>query len=161
MENYITYHKIINLLQQAQQQSPRLNSFGHGDIVYFSETMSGTTATYPYLFVTPLGITYDESTTTYQCSLIFADIVNTELTNLLSQIKRGFLDDKIDLLLPSTASPFFERMNDHVGGVVLDCSFIVFEDINACEQYPSPTPSVTPTLTPTTTLTPTPTPSST
>jgi hypothetical protein len=137
--------------------------------------MSGTTATYPYLFVTPLGITYDESTTTYQCSLIFADIVNTELSNeidvvsdmslearnLLSQIKRGFLDDKIDLLLPSTASPFFERMNDHVGGVVLDCSFIVFEDINACEQYPSPTPSVTPTYTPTTTPTLTPTPSST
>jgi hypothetical protein len=153
MENYITYHKIINLLQQAQQQSPRLQSFGHGDIVYFSETMSGTTATYPYLFVTPLGITYDESTTTYQCSLIFADIVNTELSNeidvvsdmslearnLLSQIKRGFLDDKIDLSLPSTASPFFERMNDHVGGVVLDCSFIVFEDINACEQYPTTT----------------------
>ena len=177
MENYITYHKIINLLQQAQQQSPRLNSFGHGDIVYFSETMSGTTATYPYLFVTPLGISYDESTTTYQCSLIFADIVNTELSNeidvvsdmslearnLLSQIKRGFLDDKIDILLPSTASPFFERMNDHVGGVVLDVSFIVFEDINACDEYPSPTttPSVTPTLTPTSSVTPTTTPTTT
>jgi hypothetical protein len=38
---------------------------------------------------------------------------------------------------------------------------IIFEDLNACDYYPTPTPSVTaqPTLTPTQTMTPTQTPS--
>jgi hypothetical protein len=156
MKTYTTYHKIIDLLKQAQQQSPRMNSFGQGDIVYFADSMSGNTIQYPLMFATPLAMTYDENTTTYQMSIIFADIVHTDLSNeidvvsdmelearsLLSQIKRGFLQDDIDITLPATSTPFFERFNDHVGGVVLDVALIVFEDINACEPYP-PCPDVT------------------
>jgi hypothetical protein len=54
-----------------------------------------------------------------------------------------------------------ERMGDHVAGVALDVSLVVFEDINACDYYLSPTPSVTATQTPTPTptITPTVTPS--
>ena len=187
MEEYITYHKIINFMEQVQQASPRLKSFGHGDIVYFSENTSGTTTIYPYMFVTPIQVSYDENITTYQLNILFADIVNTDLSNeidvvsdmslearnMLSQIRRGFLFDELDVLLPATATPFMERFNDHVGGVSLDMTITVFEDINACEMYatPNPTPTVTPTptststptptstSTPTPTLTPTPTPS--
>lgn len=150
MENYTTFHKVINLLKSVQQASPRMNSFGYGDIVYFTETTSGTTTQYPLMFVTPIAMSYDESTTTYQMSVIFADIVNTDMSNeidvvsdmelearnLLSQIKRGSLINQIDTDLPATSSPFFERFNDHVGGVVLDVSLVVFEDINACDPYP-------------------------
>lgn len=167
MEEYITFHKLLTYIEQYQQQSPRLNSFGYGDIVYFANN-SGTTTTYPFLFVTPISVTYDENTTTYDVQLIFSDIVNTELTNekdvvsdmalearqFISEIKRGFLDDKIDIVLPTQASTFFERFNDHVGGVVLDAQLIVFEDINACVEYPTPTPTGTPQPTPTPTITP-------
>jgi hypothetical protein len=45
-------------------------------------------------------------------------------------------------------------MNDFVGGVALDCNFVVFTDINACDYY-EPEPSPTSTITPTPTLTPT------
>ena len=155
MEKYITYHKIIDLLKSQQQQSPRMRSFAQGDIVYFSDSMSGNTIQYPLMFVTPLAMSYEENTTVYQLSIIFADIVHTDLSNeidvvsdmelearsLLSQIKRGFLKNKIDCILPATSTPFFERFDDHVGGVVLDVALIVFEDMNACAQYPTPTPT--------------------
>jgi hypothetical protein len=177
MIKYVTYHKIIDLLESVQQASPRMKSFAQGDIVYFADSMSGNTIQYPLMFATPLAMSYDENTTTYQMSIIFADIVHTDLSNevdvvtdmelearsLLSQIKRGTLIDKVDCILPASSTPFFERFNDHVGGVVLDVSLIVFEDINACDPYPSPTvspsPSVTPTITPSPTPTPTVTPS--
>ena len=178
MIKYVTYHKIIDLLESVQQASPRMKSFAQGDIVYFADSMSGNTIQYPLMFATPLAMSYDENTTTYQMSIIFADIVHTDLSNevdvvtdmelearsLLSQIKRGTLIDKVDCILPASSTPFFERFNDHVGGVVLDVSLIVFEDINACEPYPSPsvavspTPSASVTPTPTITSSPTPTP---
>jgi hypothetical protein len=120
-----------------------------------------------------LSIQYDENTTTYQVSAIFADRLNEDLTNekdcvsdmslcardLLSQIKRGDLFDYFETILPAQAQPFMERFNDNVAGVALDLNIQVFEDINACVQYPTPTPSQTPdqptpSVTPTSTVTP-------
>lgn len=153
MEQYIDFHKVLTYLKQYQQSSARLKSFGYGDIVYFCND-SGTTTNYPFLFVTPQSITYDENTTTYQLQVIFGDIVNTSLSNekdvvsdmslearrFLSEIKRGFLDEKMDVQLPVLSQTFFERFNDHIGGIVLDVPIVVFEDINACDYYPVPTP---------------------
>jgi hypothetical protein len=157
MEYYISYHRIIDLFRQYQEQSPRLNSFGHGDIIYFSENFSGTTNVYPYLFVTPVLITYNENTTQYQFSLIFADIVNTDLSNeidvitdmsieaknLMAQIRRGDLQDFLDCTIPAQATTFLERFNDHVGGVELTLVVEVFDDINACVMYPETTTTTT------------------
>jgi len=167
MEQYVTFHKIIDYIKSYQQSSARMRTFGFGDIVYFSTTTSGTTQ-YPLLFVTPQVITYDENITTYNVSILFGDIVNSDMTNeidvvsdmsleakrFISQIKRGFLMDDIDCDLPATAQPFLERFNDHIGGVALDLNIVVFEDINACDFYPTPTASETPTPTPTITQTP-------
>jgi len=169
MNEYISFHKILDLIKQYQQSSARLHDFGYGDIVYFMND-SGTTTNYPFLFVTPQLISYDENITTYSLQLIFADIVNTDLSNeadvvsdmslearrFLSEIRRGFLFDDFDCSLPASATPFFERFNDHVGGVVLDVDITIFEDINACDFYPSPTATGTATPTPTPTFTPTP-----
>lgn len=152
---YITYHKIIDFLQSVQEASPRLKSFGHGDIVYFSQTITGGTAVYPYMFVTPIQVLYDENVTTYQINVIFADIVNTDLSNeidvvsdmslearnLLSQIWRGSLfNDIASVQLPANATPFLERFNDHTGGVSLDLNITVMEDMNACYEYPNSAP---------------------
>ena len=148
MEQLTTFNKILKYIQQYQQQSPRMKSFGYGDIVYFATTNSGTTE-FPLVFVTPVGITYDENITTYNLSMIFGDIVNTDMSNeadvvsdmsleakrFISEIKRGFLEDKIDVELPTLAQPFFERFNDHIGGVVLDVNIIVNEYLDACLIY--------------------------
>lgn len=151
MEEYISFHKILDFIKQYQVQSARLNDFGYGDIVYFVND-SGTTTNYPFLFVTPINISYAENTTTYSLQLIFSDIVNTDMSNekdvvsdmslearrFISEIRRGFLQDKLDITMPVQAQTFFERFNDHVGGVVLNTDIVVFEDINACDYYVSP-----------------------
>jgi len=186
MEEYVSFHKVLDLLQQFQENNPRLNSFGYGNLVDFGKNVSGTTVVYPFLFIVPLSIQFDENTTTYQLTAIFADRLNETLDNekdcvsdmslcardLLSQIKRGDLYDYFETILPAQAQPFMERFNDNVAGVALDLFIQIFEDINACVQYPTPTPSQTPdqptptntstpTVTPTNTATPTVTPSNT
>ena len=187
MEEYVSYHKIIQLFQdyQISQQGIGLNSFGHGNVVMFGMTESGMTPTYPFLFVTPQNISYDENIITYTMQLIFADRINDDMSNeidvisdmdiqarrFMSYIRRGMNQDPplwnyMDCNLPLTGLPFLERFNDYVGGVTIDMEVIIRTDINACDYYdfsPSPTPSITPTntptptITPTTTLTPTPT----
>jgi len=181
MNEYVTYHIILDLIQEFQEQSPILNSFGYGNLVDFSRTISGQTVQYPYLFVVPQSIQYFENTTEYQVTLIFADILDTTLDNekdavsdmslqarrFLSYVKRGIttfpdLYNNLDLQLPVQAIPFQERFGDHVAGVAMDTTLVVFEDINACDYYEevTPTPTVTPTstVTPTVTATLTPTP---
>lgn len=152
MEQYITYHKFLKLLQSYQLSTPRLNTFGYGNVVDFGSNVSGTTAVYPIMFVVPQAFIYDENTTTYQASIIFADRLNETLDNevdaisdmslaareLISVIKRGFLQNYMDLALPANAQPFKERFNDNVAGVALDLQAIVYEDINACPQYSIP-----------------------
>jgi hypothetical protein len=184
MEEYVSIHKIVSLIKQYQQSQIGigLNSFGFGNIVEFGNTNNtGMTPTYPFVFVTPQNISYEENIVTYNMSLIFADRINDDLSNevdvvsdmdiqarrFMSFIKRGMnqtpdLYEKMDIVLPTNAVPFQERFNDFVGGVALDCNFVVFTDINACDYYepePEPTPSNTPSTTPTNTPTPTVTPS--
>jgi len=168
MELYLTYHKVLDKLEQFQQNYCCLNSFGYGNLVDFGKNVSGQTVTYPYLFVVPLSVSYDQNTTTYQLSAIFADRLNESLDNekdavsdmslaarqLLSEIWRGNLQEYFDAPLPVNGQPFMERFNDYVAGVALDLNLVVMEDINACEQWIVVTPSVTPSVTPTHTSTP-------
>lgn len=182
MEEYVSYHKIIQLFQdyQVSQQGIGLNSFGHGNIVMFGMTESGMTPTYPFMFVTPQNISYDENIITYTLQLIFADRINDDMSNeidvisdmdiqarrFMSYIRRGMnqtppLWNYMDCNLPLTGLPFLERFNDYCGGITIDMEVIIRTDINACDYYepqPSPTPSNTPTNTPTPTITPTITP---
>jgi hypothetical protein len=180
MEQYVTYHKIIKLLElfQQSQENIGLNSFGHGNLVDFGMTQSGMTPVYPFMFVSPQSVSQDENITTYTLQILFGDRINFDMSNeidvisnmsiqakrFISYIKRGFnqnpdLYSRMDCNLPITAIPFLERFDDYVGGIAVDIEIIVFEDINACDYYelnPSPTPSVTPTntVTPTPTQTP-------
>ena len=180
MNEYVSFHTVLDLIEQFQQESPILNSYGYGNLVDFSRTISGDTQNtpvkYPYLFAVPMTVEYSENTTIYQVSLIFTDIINTDYSNekdiisdmslqarrFLSYVKRGIetfpdLYNNLDIELPVQAIPFMERMGDHVAGVAMDVNLIVFEDINACDYYPTPTPTVTTTSTPTPTNTTTPT----
>lgn len=179
MNHYISYHKIIDLIQDYQNSVPTVNGFGYGNFVNFGNMVSGGTVQFPYIFVVPESIQSDENTTTYFLQIIFADRVNDDLSNekdvvsdmslesrrFISSIKRGmntfeYMYDNLDIEVPVFGQPFFERFNTHVGGIVLSTQIVVFEDINACNYYETgttPTPSVTPTKTPTNTPTTTPT----
>ena len=177
MNEYITFHKILDLLQNYVDGSPIMNTFGYGNLVDFGKNISGTTTpNYPFLFAVPQQIIYDENTTTYQLTLIFADILNTDVSNekdcvsdmslqarrFLSAIKWGsktypYMYDNMDCIIPAQAIPFFERMNDHIAGVALDTNIVIFEDLNACDYYITPTPNPSTSPTPTPTITPSPT----
>jgi hypothetical protein len=184
-DQYTTFSKVLYYLESFQQQSPILNTFAYGNLVDFGQQhISGGTVHYPFMFAVPQSIQYDDNITTYQFSLIFADILNWDLTNekdcvsdmslearrFLSYLKRGIstfpeLYDNMDVVLPANAIPFFERFGDHVAGVAMDVQLQVFEDLNACDYYetpqPTPTNTTTPTNTPTNTSTPTVTPTNT
>ncbi len=178
MEEYVSYHKLIKLLEdyQTSQEGIGLNSFGHGNLVMFGMTDSGMTPTYPLMFVTPTQVVYDENIITYTLDVLFADRLNSDMSNeidvisdmdiqarrFMSYIKRGMnqtpnLYDKMDFNFSQNCIPFIERFNDYVGGVSVSFDLILFTDINACDYYVpvSPTPSVTPTNTQTPTPTPT------
>jgi hypothetical protein len=182
MNEYVSLQKIITLFEEYQQSQfgIGLNGFGYGNIIDFGLNLTGGTQTlYPFMFITPINVSYDENITTYTISIIFADRINDDKFNLvdvqsdmsiqakrfISWIKRGMnqnpnLYDNMEINLPVTGIPFMERFNDYVGGIAIDAEVVVFEDINACDYYIPPTPSVTPTstITPTPTTTPTTTP---
>lgn len=178
MNTYTTFHKLMDYLQMFQEQSPIMNTFGYGNLVDFGKNISGSTVQYPFLFVVPQAIEYQDNMTVYNCTMIFADILNWDLSNeldcvsdmslqarrFLSYVKLGLhtfpeLYDNIDINMPVQALPFFERFGDHVAGVAMEVPLIVYEDINACNYYeditPTPTPTVTATVTPTPSITPT------
>ena len=98
MNQFVTFHDILNILENFQEQSPILNSFGYGNLVDFGRTNSGETQNqtveYPYLFVVPQSIQYDENTTTYQLTLIFADILNTDMANQKDCVSNMSLEAK-------------------------------------------------------------------
>lgn len=180
MNQYTTFHKVLDYLQLFQTQSPIMNTFAYGNLVDFGQIhISGGTVEYPFMFVVPQSIQYDDNITTYNLTLIFADILNWDLSNekdavsdmglqarrFLSYVKRGLhtfpeLYDNLDVNLPVQAIPFFERFGDHVAGVAMEVPLMVYEDLNACDYYDeTPTPTVTSSPTPTPTITPTVTPS--
>ena len=156
MEQYVSYHKIIQNLEYYQQSQVGvgLNSFGHGNIYEFSMNASGGTAVYPLMFVSPQNVSYDMNTTTYTVQILFADRINDDMSNqvdvvsdmsiqakrFISYIVRGMnqtpnLYDKMDTTLPIVGLPYLERFNDYVGGISIDIPIVVFEYIDACDYY--------------------------
>jgi len=165
MEQYVSYHKIIQNLEfyQQSQAGIGLNSFGHGNIYEFSMNASGGTAVYPLMFISPQNVSYDLNTTTYTLQILFADRINDDMSNqidvlsdmsiqskrFISYIQRGMnqdppLFDIMDNTMPVTGIPFLERFNDYVGGISMDINITIFEYIDACDYYDTiiPTTSV-------------------
>ena len=180
MNEYTTFHKVLDYLQYFQEQSPMLNTFGYGNLVDFGKNVSGSSVNYPFLFVVPQAIEYQENMTVYSVTMIFADILNWDLSNekdcvsdmsweakrFLSYLKNGqntlpTLYNNIDVNMPVQAIPFFERFGDHVAGVAMEVPLIVYDTLDACDYYPTPTPSSTASVTPTPTITPSITPTNT
>ena len=88
MEEYVSYHKLIQLFKnyQISQEGIGLNSFGHGNLVMFGMTDSGMTPTYPFMFVTPQQVIYDENIVTYTLDVLFTDRLNDDMSNEIDVI---------------------------------------------------------------------------
>ena len=168
---------MLDYLQYFQEQAPMLNTFGYGNLVDFGKNISGSSVNYPFLFVVPQAIEYQENMTIYSVTMIFADILNWDLSNekdcvsdmsmeakrFLAYLKFGLntspiLFDNLDVNMPVQAIPFFERFGDHVAGVAMEVPLIVYDTLDSCDYYPTPTPTNTSTTTPTPTTTQTQTP---
>jgi len=174
MNEYTTFHKVLDYLQYFQEQSPMLNTFGYGNLVDFGKNVSGSSVNYPFLFVVPQAIEYQENMTIYSVTMIFADILNWDLSNekdcvsdmsmeakrFLAYLKYGqntlpTLYNNIDVNMPVQAIPFFERFGDHVAGVAMEVPLIVYDTLDSCDYYPTPTATPSPSPTPTPTPVPT------
>lgn len=173
MNQYTTFHKVLDYLQYFQEQAPMLNTFGYGNLVDFGKNISGSSVNYPFLFVVPQAIEYQENMTIYSVTMIFADILNWDLSNekdcvsdmsmeakrFLAYLKFGLntspiLFDNLDVNMPVQAIPFFERFGDHVAGVAMEVPLIVYDTLDSCDYYPTPTPTITTTPSPTPTCVP-------
>ena len=42
MNQYTTFHKVLDYLQYFQEQAPMLNTFGYGNLVDFGKNISGS-----------------------------------------------------------------------------------------------------------------------
>ena len=162
MNQDVTLYRIIKLFEDYQQSQTNigLNGFGYGNLIDFGQNLTGGTQThYPFMFVTPQNISYDENITTYTMSIIFADRLNDDKSNtvdvqsdmsiqakrLMGWIRRGIdntpdLFDNMDINLPTTGIPFLERFNDYLGGIAIDLEVIVQESIDSCNYYPTVIP---------------------
>lgn len=158
MNQNVTLYRIIKLFEEYQksQQNIGLNGFGYGNLIDFGQNITGGTQTnYPFMFVTPQLINYNENITTYTMSIIFADRLNDDKANivdvqsdmsiqakrLMGWIRRGInntpdLFDNMDITIPVAGIPFLERFNDYVGGIAIDAEIIVQESIDSCNYYP-------------------------
>ena len=164
MNEVLTYQRLIQILREWAKDHKMINAFGHGNITEFSTNTKAfpedvvpegwdeedvpITTKYPFCFVTPFNISYYEDYTSYQLTIIFADILqqdnDNELTgisqqslnaqDLIGYILKGYLADYIDLELPVQAIPFKERFNDYTCGVSLDIVMNVKGPINICDD---------------------------
>lgn len=171
MEEYVSLARIIKLFENYVSSDPRLHSFGFGDVIEFGFNLVDEYGNYAFMFVTPINSVFELNLTRYQFSIIFADRLNDDRSNriqvisdmnlvarrFVSQIyiNQGNLFDYMNIILPTESIPFMERFNFEVAGVVLNLQIEVFEDMNACDLYPTPTQTSTPTSTPSVTPTPT------
>ena len=178
MEEYITFKKLMDKLEEFANRHPNINSFGYGNLVEFGKDIDNTAPLYPLMFIVPQGITYNNAVTQYSLQIFFADRLNDDLEGSISIISEMSLITK-DLLgifklddeymyiadydFPINSQPFQERFDDVLAGVTSTINFNVSDYLDICQleplvNHPTPTPTITPTITLTPSITPSITP---
>jgi len=148
MEQYTTFKKLIDKLEEFANRHPNINSFGFGNLVEFGKDVDNTAPLYPVLFVVPQTINYNEGLTEYGLQIFLADRLNDDNDGSVSIVSEMSLISK-DLLgifklnedfmyladfdFPITATPFLERFNDVVAGVSTTINFRVSDYLDVCQ----------------------------
>lgn len=162
----MTFNKVINQLLDFGRLHKQINNTGFGNLIEFSRnnknegedpsTGDPITTSYPLMFITPQNITYNRTTTTYDVSIIFGDILQEggvdgqQVISNMSLLAKDLISyltlpspnpailpdfyDSLDITLPLNAIPFQERFNDYIGGVSIDISFVVKDGVYTCED---------------------------
>jgi hypothetical protein len=158
----INYKNIIDDFKLLVEKHKQLNSFGTGDIrqlIYLTQEIKGNDNTtdsapvYPLMYVIPQPATRDENFNTFSFNIVVADIMNTKNYNdetelfsdtyqicedIVAQFKysvtsaQGDYEDKYDINLPVTISPFSEAYDDLLIGWTISLDIIVSNPLNRC-----------------------------
>lgn len=151
MDQYTTFKKLIDKLEEFADRHPNINSFGFGNLVEFGKDIENTTPLYPLLFVVPQGIQYNEGITQYQLQIFLADRLDDDndgsisIVSEMSMISKDLLgtlklnEDFMylgDFDFPVSAAPFMERFNDVLAGVSSTLNFNVSDYLDICQLKP-------------------------
>jgi hypothetical protein len=152
----MTFNSVIDELFKFAKYHKQINNYGFGNLVDFSRKNEKVDdVKYPLMFITPQNITYNKTTTQYDISIVFGDILQdgnengkyvisnmgliakdliSYITNPPSNPNSVDLTDVFDITFPVNGIPFQERFNDFIGGVSLDLTIIVRDSINTCSD---------------------------
>jgi len=189
--NYTNFSSIINDLKKIEFYHKQTNSFGVGDIKQLTyliqqrdkkENTEDRPPIYPLMYVIPRQVQNYENYVQYSLNVLICDIMNANnydievdlwsstlaiAQDILAQYKysvnaqQGDYENKYDLILPASITPFSEAYDDYLVGWNLDLNILVDMPLNRCLApfdnwtTPNPTCTLTSTPTPTPTLTPT------
>jgi len=151
MEQYTTFKKLINKLEEFANRHPNINSFGFGNLIEFGKDVDNTAPLYPLLFVVPQSIDYNEGLTSYGLQIFLADRLDNDndgavdIVSQMSLISKDLLatfklnEDFMylaDFDFPLVAAPFMERFNDVLAGVSTNITFNVSDYLDVCQLNP-------------------------
>lgn len=152
------YKKILDLLQQIQQNHYMIQSFGVGDInqlIYHTtnrmktDNVDNLAPVYPLMYVIPEDATNDDRVTTYSFSILVMDIENTKnfdnqidiwsdtldiLKDIVALLRKSCNDcyKDWDVVTPVTYSPFTEQYDDYLNGWSMKLQIQVQDPIDNC-----------------------------
>lgn len=152
----MSFNRVIDELFKFAKYHKQINNYGFGNLVDFSRRNEKVDdVKYPLMFITPQNITYNKTTTEYDISIVFGDILQEDyddgknVISNMSLIAKDLisyisvppsnpnsvdLTELFDISLPVNAIPFQERFNDYIGGVSMELKFIVRDGINTCSD---------------------------
>ena len=160
--NYLNFKNIINDLKTLEYNHKQLNSFGVGDIkqlIYLTQqnnkqdNTDNSAPIYPLMFVIPVSVNRDENFVTYSLNVLVCDVMNAnnydievdlwsdtlQITeDILAQYKysvtnsQGDYENRYDLVLPTSITPFSEAFDDILVGWNLSLQIVVDAPLNRC-----------------------------
>jgi hypothetical protein len=143
-----TYNVVISKFQQFADAHALIRRFTHGQI---AQADLEKETEYPWMHVTPTGITFDKGQLSYSFDVFFADLprdkdekteyqkqaisdcilLASDFVNMLEQ--GDFFDESVVLTTPINGSPFVEEFSHVLTGVQLSIELAVDYLWDACD----------------------------
>jgi len=160
--NYVNFQTITNDLSLLAKNHKQIHSYGIGDIkqlIYLTQQRDGEDNTeweapiYPLMYVIPTNVTQNEQYVQYQFNVLVCDVMNANnydievdlwsdtlsiAQDILAQYKysvyqsQGNYQQRYDLTLPTTITPFSEFYDDILVGWTLSLEVLVDMPLNRC-----------------------------
>lgn len=141
----MTYKEIVDKIETLVNEHVMLADFGYGqlsDIKVLDEDNDG--ADYPYVFLTPAGVTRNNQSTVYSFSMIIMEMaltprdvlkIQSDAIQYLNDLLASLRTDTVftgDTLLNNSIQVFRERFQDEVAGATASFQIQIPDAVNAC-----------------------------